>query len=120
MSLEALLSVDSITVRRRPRPASAGQQDASGGIAVGGYQDLYTGVPARIEDMSASQTMPYALRGMLVDSTIYTQQTGIAEMDLIITSDGRKKLVEGVKYYRAIGNMPDYYAVICSEYRPGA
>lgn len=116
MSLEALLSGDTITIQSNVLTQTP---DGSGGIPLDNYADLYTGVPARVEDSSASSVDAFGSWGQLVKTTVYTQQTGLAVKQLIVTSDGRKLVIDGVQYNRAIGNMPDFYTVSCSEYRPG-
>ena len=115
MSLEALLSNDTITVER---PAHL--KDRSGGAINEPWQTVYSNVPARVEDMSARQIELWAMAGTLVTTTVYTQQTGIGKPMRITTSDGRHLRVEGVKFNRAIGGMPDFYEVICEEVRPGS
>jgi hypothetical protein len=118
MSLQALLANDRITVQQR----AANNRDASGGVAAGGWANVagLVSVPARVEDQGASTVMNYAMRGMEVDSIIYTQATGIGIGMLVLTSDGRKKLVTGVKNDRSLGSIPNYTEILCSEYRPGA
>lgn len=117
MSLEALLENDTITVQTN---ASNNVPDSSGGVPLDNYVNLYTGVPARVEDSGAAPADAFGVWGQRIMTTVYTKQSGIAEKHLILTSDGRKLVVEGVQFNRAIGNMPNYYTVNCSEYRPGA
>ncbi len=64
--------------------------------------------------------MAYAMRGMSVDSLIFTQVDGVGEGMLVTTSEGRKKLVTGAKTDRTLGNIPQYNEILCTEYRPGA
>ncbi len=117
MSLEALLANDSITVQTNVATLAP---DGSGGIPLDGYADLYTGVPARLEDAASSTGDAFNEWGQVNKTTIYTQQTGIAVKHLILTTDGRKLVVDGVNFRRGIGGMPDFYKVECTEYRPGA
>ncbi len=117
MSLEALLENDSITVQTN---AANITPDSSGGVPLDSYTDLYTGVPARVQDSAAVATSAFNVWGMAVTSLVFTKQSGIAEKHLIVTSDGRIKVVEGVQFRREIGNMPSFYVIGCSEYRPGA
>ncbi len=116
MSLEALLSNDAVSVQQR----APTHRDASGGMQAGGWSDLYAGVSARVETASAMTQQYYAMRGMVVSETVYTQQAGIGTGMRLLTSDGRYLLVEGVRYRRQIGGMSAFYHVDCSEYRPGA
>ena len=116
MSLEALLENDTITIQTN---ATAQTPDTSGGISLDNYVNLYTSVPARVEDRSASGVDAFGVWGQLVKTTVYTKQTGLAVKQLIVTSDGRKLVIDGVKFNRAIGHMPNFYTVSCSEYRPG-
>lgn len=131
MSLQSILAGDTVSVQQR----AAVHRDASGGIQAGGWgvvagisgsKKLADGTTAsgpfiaRVEDLSADQLTPFAMRGMSVDTVVYTQQAGIGMGMLITTSDNRKLLVEGVKYNRAIGGMPLFYEIRTSEYRPGA
>lgn len=119
MSLQSLLANDSVSATVR----SASHRDASGGIQAGGFvavAGLPTSFPARVEDLSAQQMQAYAMRGMVVDTVVYTQQSGLGAGMYLTTSDGRVLQVEGTKYNRAIGGMPAFFEVRCSEYRPGA
>ena len=131
MSLQSLLAADTITVQQR----AAAHQDASGGIASGGWAavpgltptgtnaagETYSGpFPARVEDMSSSQIMAYAMRSMVVDSTIYSQTNGIGMGHLVTTSDGKKRVVVGAKTSRTLGSIPQFNEYLTTEYRPGA
>lgn len=84
------------------------------------FADLYTAVPCRWQDASSQVQNAYMMRGIEVTHQIFTQQTGIAAKHLLIASDGRKAIVEGVNFRRAIGSMPDFYVVDAGEFRPGA
>ena len=115
MSLESLLSNDVVQVEK---PAHL--KDRSGGAINEPWQPVFSNVPARVEDMSARQMELWAMKGTEVSTTVYTQQTGIGKPMRLTTSDGRHLRVEGVKFNRAIGGMPDFYEVVCQEIRPGA
>lgn len=115
MSLESLLSGDTMTVQT-PNPIT---KDTSG-APKRTFSDLYTAVPCRIQDASSQVQDVYMMRDIEVKHQVFTQQAGIAPKHLLVSSDGRKAIVEGVKFRRAIGSMPDFYVVDAGEFRPGA
>jgi hypothetical protein len=114
MSLEALLGEDRITVQT----PSAGQ-DGSAGMRRTPFVDLYSGVPARINDVSSSQRLQYAQLQITVTDNVYVQQPGIGNGMMIVTSDGRRLRVNGIQKLRALGGLDTFYKLLCEEVRPG-
>lgn len=114
MSIEALLSGDTMTVQ------SPTTTKDSSGAPKRTFADLYTAVPCRVQDASSRVQDVYMMRGIEVKHQMFTQQTGIAPKHLLVASDGRKAIVEGVNFRRAIGSMPDFYVVDAGEFRSGA
>ena len=114
MSLESLLSGDTITIR-----SVSSTKDRSG-AAVRSYTDLYVGVPAGVEDTNTSPFDFYGQRGdQRIEHRIFTQQAGIAKDYQIETSDGRNMIVTGVQKRRGRGTIPTFYVVTAEETRPG-
>ncbi len=111
MSLQSLLGQDTITVK-----SSVISKDASGG-STRTFADLYTGVDARVWDASASEIERYLQRGMEISHFVQTQQDGILEQYLIITSDGRTLIVQAQRKVRTMGGIDTYYEYPCIETR---
>jgi hypothetical protein len=114
MSLEALLAEDSITV--------VGQdvhKDDSGG-PTRSRPARARNVPARVQALGSVQVRQ--LGSLLIEAThkVITQYSGIANGDLIVTSDGAKLRVQGIILHRAIGGMDSYYEIPCLEVKPTA
>lgn len=115
MSLTSLLSGDTITVR-----SVTSTKDASG-HARKSYTDLYTNVPARVEDTVTVPFDGYGQRGAQeITHRVFTRQAGIAADYQVETSDGRLFKVTGVQVRRGLGAVQTFYVLTCEEMRPGA
>lgn len=115
MSLASLLANDTITVQKPGGP----NKDASGGFSRTPAVDLYTSVQARVLDAGSQQQLQYAQLQIQVSHVVLTEQAGIGNGHLILTSDGRTLRVTGVEKKRGLGGIETYYRVLCLESRPG-
>lgn len=114
MSLESLLANDFVTVQQQTVT-----QDASGG-PVRAWANLYTNVPARVIDPTASERLRFMMLGTEAPHRVLHQRAGVGEGMLILTSDGRTLKVQGTRKVRQLIGISTYYESSCVEWRPGA
>lgn len=114
MSLQTLLSNDTATLQGSTQTA-----DTSGGI-IPVYATITSGVNVRVEDAKSSTQKLYAVDGIVVTHTVFTESAAGAKGYRWVTSDGRNLLIQGIRKRRGIGGMSTFYNYDCLELRPGA
>jgi hypothetical protein len=116
MSLGRLF-VDTITWRQ---PGGAPTDTDASGAPIYDFQDAVLADPCRVDAATAEQKLAWGMDVMEVGWTVYTRQSGIRNGWVGLLADGRVLRVRGVNEHRAIGTLPTFYSVICSELRTGA
>lgn len=112
MSLETFLT-ELVTVKAQTRA-----KDASGGATLSPYSDLYTSVPARVNELDASQRMQYGMLQIHASHVVYTKQTGIENGHGIEDASGRFFRVTGTPRFRAMGSLPTFFKILVEEVKP--
>jgi SPP1 family predicted phage head-tail adaptor len=113
LSLDALLSQDSVTIQR---PTSA--KDASGGSTRLPFTDKAAEVPARVESLSSRQRLQYQQFAIPVTHRIFLPLgTDVDNGDVVQTSDGLVIRVIEYNENRPIGSMEGFLEVLGEQVR---
>jgi hypothetical protein len=108
--LTFLLGSDAVSISK---PTIA--QDASGGGTHLPYGEK-SQVPARVEPLNSQQRLQYEQLVIPVTHRVFIDDvTGVANGDVLTTSDGLKLRVIGIEQNRGLGGIDDYAVVLCEE-----